>query len=247
VAVVVQEAYGDSKFRIEKLMDDVMDLPPVQDQYNVKSLRSLLDVIVINVRMLSNLCCDQSSNSGDLLRRLVAKMPREFAIHCNETATDTAKINELIQFLTKKVKSRERCKITHKSVPGSEPKPEPRPVKAPSSTVATLASTVNSKAQQSACHFCKKDRRFVHCPLSTRSRVLLIVKGVAIIAWPLAIEFLNVIHRIPAVTSAVHVITRRFVVVELSLKLAVRSLLLNRPHRRESNNCQDQCCQLHLI
>ena len=166
---LLQEAYGDNKFRIEKLMDDLMDLPPVRDQYNVKSLRSLLDGIVINVRMLSNLGRDQSSYSGDLLRRLVAKMPREFAIHWNETAAETAKITELIEFLTKKVKSRERCEITHKSVPRSEPKPEPRPAKAPSSTVATLATTVSSKTQQS-CHYCKKDHRSVHCPLSVNEK-----------------------------------------------------------------------------
>ena len=60
--------------------------------------------------------------------------------------------------------------------------------------------------------------------LSTRSMKLLIVKGVVIIAWPLAIELQNVIRRIPAVTSAVHVITRRCVVVEPSQNLEVRSL-----------------------
>jgi hypothetical protein len=96
---LLKEAYGEDNYRVEKLIGDPMDLPPVRDQFNVKCLRNLLDGIVINVRMLSNLGRSQDSYSADLLRRLIAKMPREFAIQWNERAKDSANIDDLIEFL----------------------------------------------------------------------------------------------------------------------------------------------------
>ena len=107
---LLQEAYGDNKHRVEKLIDDLIDLPVVRDQSNVRALRGLLDGIKINVRMLNTMGRPQSSYSEDLLRRLVVKMPRDFAVAWNESpSADSGSIDNLIKFLEVKVKSRERC------------------------------------------------------------------------------------------------------------------------------------------
>ena len=170
---LLQEAYGDNKHRVEKLIDDLIDLPVVRDQSNVKALRGLLDGIKINVRMLANLGRPQASYSQDLLRRLVAKMPRDFAVAWNESpAADSGNIDDLVKFLEVKVKSRERCESSHKPTKEVQFKPEVRPARASGATVATLVNVVNTAkpSRNPVCQFCKGEHRAVRCHLSIEQR-----------------------------------------------------------------------------
>ena len=173
---LLKEAYEDGNVRIERLIDDLLELPSAHDQNNTKSLRALLDGIKINVRMLDNLGRNQSSYSNDVLRKLVSKLPREFAIAWNESINvDDANIEKLIEFLELRVKSREKYEFTHRAT-REEPqkKSESKPLKFVS-TASTLVNVVTSdgnakKLRDSGCHFCKGAHRPMECPLSIEKR-----------------------------------------------------------------------------
>ena len=174
---LLKDAYEDSHGRIERLIDDLLELPSAHDQNNTKSLRALLDGIKINVRMLDNLGRDQSSYSNDVLRRLVSKLPREFAIAWNESSNlADADIESLIAFLELRVKSREKYEFSHR-VTREEPqkKSDSKSLKPFGSTASTLVNVVSSagnvkKLRDSGCHFCKGAHRPMECPLSIEKR-----------------------------------------------------------------------------